>query len=342
MATSKNKTGGQTTKNFHVFSYKELKAATNGFRSSNKIGEGGFGTVYKGRLGDGTFVAVKVLLVELESLRGEREFIAEIASLFHIKHENLVTLRGCCVEGAKRFLVYDHMENNSLAHTFLGGEKNRMRFSWTLRRDISLGIARGLAYLHEEVNPHIVHRDIKASNILLDQNFTPKVSDFGLSKLFSDNMSHISTRVAGTLGYLSPEYAISGHLTRKSDVYSYGVLLLEMVSGRSIVDFDLERGEQFLVDKAWEMYNANNLLQLVDPVLKRDFPVEEAVRFLKIGLLCVQENTKLRPPMSTAINMLTNMIDIENIKVSQPGLVADLMDVKIGQKNSSRKSSFFS
>ncbi|CAK9185137.1 unnamed protein product, partial [Ilex paraguariensis] len=119
MATSKNKTGGQTTKNFHVFSYKELKAATNGFRSSNKIGEGGFGTVYKGRLGDGTFVAVKVLLVELESLRGEREFMAEIASLFHIKHENLVTLRGCCVEGAKRFLVYDHMENNSLAHTFL-------------------------------------------------------------------------------------------------------------------------------------------------------------------------------------------------------------------------------
>ncbi|KAA8518757.1 hypothetical protein F0562_016469 [Nyssa sinensis] len=327
--------GEQTSQNFRVFSSNELKVATHGFRSSNKIGEGGFGSVYKGRLKDGTIVAVKVLSVELESMRGEREFITEIAALSNIRHENLVMLQGCCVDGADRFLVYDYMENNSLAHSFQGGEQNRTKFSWARRRDISLGVARGLAYLHEEVNPHIVHRDIKAGNILLDENFAPKVSDFGLAKLFRDNISHISTRVAGTLGYLSPEYAISGHLTRKSDVYSFGVLVLEIVSGRSVVDFDVEHGERFLVDKAWEMYNAHNLLQLVDPVLNGDFPKEEAIQFLKVGLLCVQETTSLRPRMSAAVKMLTNETNIEDVKISQPGLVADLMDVKIGQGHSS-------
>ncbi|XP_059646887.1 putative serine/threonine-protein kinase isoform X2 [Cornus florida] len=326
-------TSGQDDQNFRVFTYNELRVATHSFRESNKIGEGGFGVVYTGRLKDGRVVAVKVLSVELESMRGEREFISEIAALSNVKHENLVTLQGCCIDGANRFLVYDYMENNSLAHAFL--EKNRIKFTWTLRRDISLGVARGIAYLHEEVDPHIVHRDIKATNILLDQNFIPKVSDFGLAKLFRDNASHISTRVAGTLGYLSPEYAITGHLSRKSDVYSFGVLLLEIVSGRPVVDFNLESGEQYLVDKAWEMYNADILLQLVDPVLNRDYVKEEAFRFLKVGLLCVQETTSLRPKMSEAVKMLTNEINIEAVKVSHPGLVADLMDVKIGQKHSS-------
>ncbi|KAK2972136.1 hypothetical protein RJ640_007197 [Escallonia rubra] len=331
--------GGQPVQNFRVYSRIELKDASNGFHSKNKVGEGGFGSVYKGRLQDGTIVAIKVLSVELESMRGEREFISELAALSDIRHENLVRLRGCCVDGAKRFLVYDYMENNSLAHCFLGGEHNRIRFSWAQRRDVTLGVARGLAYLHEEVDPHIVHRDIKASNILLDRDFAPKVSDFGLSKLFRDDISHISTRVAGTLGYLSPEYAISGHLTRKSDVYSFGVLLLEIMSGRSVVDFDVEHGEQYLVDKAWEMYNANNLLQLVDPVLNGDFPSEEAFQFARVGLLCVQEKTKLRPRMSIAIQMLTNEIDTVNITISQPGHVADLMDVKIGHRSNS--NSFF-
>ncbi|TQD69244.1 hypothetical protein C1H46_045223 [Malus baccata] len=132
-------------------------------------------------------------------MRGEREFIAELAALSVIRHENLVRLQGCCVDGAARYLVYDYMENNSLTQTLLGGEKNRMRFSWEARRGISMGVARGLAYLHEEVDPHILHRDIKSSNILLDKNFIPKVGDFGLSKLLRDNNSHVSTRVAGTM-----------------------------------------------------------------------------------------------------------------------------------------------
>ncbi|KAL2502767.1 Protein kinase superfamily protein [Forsythia ovata] len=310
-----------------------MKTATQGFR--HKIGEGGFGSVYKGRLQDGVFVAVKVLSVELESMRGEREFISEIAALSDIKNENLVTLRGCCIDGAKRLLVYDYMENNSLLHAFLGGEHNRMKFNWTLRRNISLGIAKGVSYLHEEVNPHIIHRDIKASNILLDGNFTPKLSDFGLARLFRDNMSHISTRVAGTLGYLSPEYATSGHLTRKSDVYSFGVLLLEIISGRPVVDFHLQYGDQFLVEKAWESYNSNKLLELVDPVLSGDFPKEEAIRFIKVGLLCVQETTRLRPRMSRVVEMLTDEMGTEDVEISRPGLVADLTELKIRQNQSS-------
>ncbi|XP_004249798.4 putative serine/threonine-protein kinase [Solanum lycopersicum] len=328
---------GQRVQKFSIFSYKELKVATHGFGASNRIGEGGFGSVYKGRLEDGSFVAVKVLLVDLESMRGEREFISEIAALSNIRHENLVTLRGYCVDGTKRLLVYDYMENNCLSQTLLGEEQNRSKFTWELRRKISKGIAKGLSYLHEEVNPHVVHRDIKASNIVLDHNFTPKIGDFGLSRLFSKNISHITTRVAGTLGYLSPEYAISGHLTRKSDVYSFGVLLLEIISGCPVIAFDIERGEHFLVNKAWEMYNSGKLLELVDPILNGEFRDDEAVRFLKIGLLCVQEIASLRPKMSSVFEMLNsaNYMELDDINIIQPGILADLGDVKIGQKQSS-------
>lgn len=325
---------------FRIFSYEELRSATQGFRSSCKIGEGGFGIVYKGRLRDGSFVAVKVLSVELGSLRGEREFISEISALSDIKHENLVRLRGCCVNGDHRLLVYDYMENNSLIHCFLGGEQSRMRFRWGQRKEIALGIARGLCYLHEELNPHIVHRDVKASNVLLDQNFVPKLSDFGLARLFRDNTSHISTGVAGTLGYLSPEYAVSGHLTRKSDVYSFGVLLLELINGGPIVTFDIERGEIFLVNKAWELHNAGRLTELVDPLLDGDFPAEEGGRLLKLGLLCVQETASLRPKMSAVMKMMISEDSMEGVEITRPGIVADLRDVKIGNKTSSQ--SFFS
>ncbi|KAL7612333.1 putative serine/threonine-protein kinase [Lactuca sativa] len=333
----KNEKGGESPSNFRLFSYHDLKIASDGFSSKNKVGEGGFGSVYKGRLRDGTIVAIKVLSVELESMRGEREFISEIAALSDVHHENLVNLHGCCVEGAKRCLVYDYMENNSLSHRFLGGEQNRNSFSWSKRKNVSLGVAKALAYLHEEKNPYIVHRDIKASNVLLDHNFNPKVADFGLSRLFQDDATHISTRVAGTLGYLSPEYAISGRLTRKSDVYSFGVLLLEIMTGRPVVDFDMEHGEQFLVDKVWGMYNGERLMDVVDNVLLKEDDeglIEEAVRFLKVGLLCVQETTKLRPRMSGVIKMLSEENSVDGVKIFQPGFVADLMDVKINQKKS--------
>ncbi|TYG54325.1 hypothetical protein ES288_D09G180200v1 [Gossypium darwinii] len=301
----------ENDQNFTVFSYSELKVATHGFSASNKIGEGAFGSVYKGLLTNGSIVAVKMLSIELESMRGEREFVSEITTLTNLKHENLVTLVGCCVEGAKRFLVYNYMENNSLAQVLLGGEQNRIKLRWEARGAILLGVARGLAYLHEEVKPHIVHRDIKASNILLDQNLIPKVSDFGLSRILRDNASHISTRVAGTF---------------------FGVLLLEIISGQTVVNFDFEHGERYLVQKAWELYRANRLLQLVDSVLGMNYPEADAVRYIKVGLLCVQETARFRPEMSTALKMLTNEIDIEGVQISQPGLVADLMNIKLGQK----------
>ncbi|CAM8980791.1 unnamed protein product [Rhodiola kirilowii] len=326
----------QNSQGFPVFSYKELEVATDGFSSSRKIGQGAFGSVYKGELKDGSMVAVKVLSVELDSLRGEREFIAEVAALSDIKHENLVPLMGCCIEGAKRLLVYEYMENNSLAFTLLGPENNRKKFSWEARRDISLGIARGIAYLHEGVQPYVVHRDIKSGNILLDQNLVPKVADFGLSKLFRNNISHISTHVAGTLGYIAPEYALSGHLTRKSDVYGFGVLLLEIFSGEPIISYDLEHGEHYLVQKAWEMHKANKLLQLVDPALKQEFNREEVTRYLKIGLLCVQETVSTRPKMSTAVKMLTNEISLENVNITKPGHVENILDIKVGKKHETR------
>ncbi|KAL7252939.1 hypothetical protein ACSBR1_007486 [Camellia fascicularis] len=326
--------GVKTLQTVPAFTYNELKIATNNFHSSNKIGEGGFGTVYKGTLVDGKVVAVKVLSVE--SKQGDREFMAEIASVSNASHENLVKLHGGCIDGAHRILVCDYMEKNNLAQTLLGGKGKRVKFSWKARREISLGIARGLAYIHEEVKPHIVHRDIKASNILLDHDFVPKISDFGLSKFFPDSITHITTRVAGTLGYLAPDYAISGHLTRKSDVYSFGVLLLEIVSGRSVVDFDLELGEHYLVGKAWEMYKSNKLVELVDPVLKDNFTKSEAVRFLKVGLLCVQEVCGHRPQMSTAVKMMCDENEINGVDILQPGLITDIMDVKIGRRRSSR------
>ncbi|PON63068.1 Serine/threonine protein kinase [Trema orientale] len=327
----------QILQNVHGFKYSELKVATNGFRSSNKIGEGGFGPVYKGRLQDGTTVAVKVL--STESKQGDKEFMSEIASMSKISHENLVKLHGGCIDGPFRILVYEYMENNSLARLLQDGEKSKAPISnWEYRRKLCLGIARGLAYIHEEVHPHIVHRDIKASNIVLDQNFNPKISDFGLSKLFPENITHITTGVAGTLGYLAPEYAISGRLTRKSDVYSFGVLLLEIVSGRSAVDFDLELGEHYLVEKAWEMYKNDklrNLVQVNSNNSTRNFlEEEEAVRFLKIGLLCVQENSRLRPIMSMAIRMMNKEIDIDDVEVSPPGLINNIMDLKIAKHKS--------
>ncbi|XP_027934460.1 putative serine/threonine-protein kinase [Vigna unguiculata] len=319
---------------FRLFTYGQLKLATRNFHSSEKVGEGGFGSVYKGKLLDGSLVAVKVLSVEVESMRGEREFVAELATLANIKHQNLVSLKGCCVEGVHRYLVYDYMENNSLYKTFLGSEERRMRFTWETRREVSIGVARGLDFLHEELKPHIVHRDIKAKNILLDQNFTPKVSDFGLAKLLRDEASYISTRVAGTLGYLAPEYANSGQVSRKSDVYSFGVLLLQIVSGLAVVDAyqDIER---FIVEKAWAAYQSNDLLKLVDPMLNKNFPEEEAIKFLKVGLLCVQETAKLRPRMSEVVEKFTNNVDMKDVKISKPGFVADLRNIRIKNQNTS-------
>jgi serine/threonine protein kinase len=313
--------------NVNLFTYKELTIATNDFSPDNKVGEGGFGSVYKGTLKNGKIAAIKVL--SAQSKQGVREFLTEIKVIADIEHENLVKLYGCCAEGDHRILVYNYLENNSLAQTLIGGGHSSMQFSWRTRTRICIGVARGLAFLHEEVQPHIVHRDIKASNILLDKDLTPKISDFGLAKLIPANMTHVSTRVAGTIGYLAPEYAIRGQLTRKADIYSFGVLLVEIVSGRCNTNTRLPIEEQYILERTWDLYERRELVGLVDTALNGQFDAEEACKFLKIGLLCTQDSPNLRPSMSTVVKMLMGEMDIDRKEITKPALISDFMDLKI-------------
>ncbi|CAL5196807.1 unnamed protein product [Lathyrus oleraceus] len=308
--------------NVKIYTYKELRIATTGFSLANKIGQGGFGSVYKGKLRDGCLVAIKVL--SAESKQGVQEFLTEIKVISSIEHENLVKLYGCCVENNHRILVYGYLENNSLAQTLLG--HSNIKFSWDVRHNICVGVARGLAFLHGEVQPHIIHRDIKASNVLLDTDLRPKISDFGLAKLISPNLTHISTRVAGTAGYVAPEYAIRNQVTRKSDIYSFGVLLLEIVSGRPNTNRRLPVKEQYLLTRAWDLYEKGELKTLVDSFLEEDFSVEEAVKFCKIGLLCTQDSPQLRPSMSTVLKMLIGEKDVNEDHIIKPGLIFEFVD----------------
>ncbi|GFQ00308.1 probable leucine-rich repeat receptor-like serine/threonine-protein kinase at3g14840 [Phtheirospermum japonicum] len=310
------------------YSYKELKIATDDFSPTNKIGEGGFGSVFKGKLRNGQMAAIKVL--SSVSRQGVREFLTEVQMISGVKHENLVKLYGCCVEGDQRIIVYNYLENNSLAKTLIGGtNSSNIRFRWQTRTKICIGVARGLAYLHEEVRPHIIHRDIKASNILLDEDLNPKISDFGLAKLMPPNTTHVTTRVAGTIGYLAPEYAIRGQVTRKADIYSFGVLLIEIVSGRSNTNTRLPVDEHYILERTWKLYERSELVALVDESLHGDFDPVQACKFLKIGLLCTQDSAKLRPSMSTVVQMLNGDKNVDEIAITKPGLISDFTDWKI-------------
>ncbi|KAL1147409.1 hypothetical protein V6Z11_A10G053500, partial [Gossypium hirsutum] len=228
----------------NTFSYAELRAATDDFSPSNKLGEGGYGAVYKGTLSDERVVAVKQLSVA--SQQGKSQFIAEVATISAVQHRNLVKLHGCCIEGKRHLLVYEYLENKSLDQALFG--RSDLRLDWPTRYNICLATARGLAYLHEESRPRIVHRDVKPSNILLDAELRPKISDFGLAKLYDDEKTHISTRVAGTIGYLAPEYAMRGHLTEKADIFGFGIVALEILSGRPNSDNSLEDDKIYLLE----------------------------------------------------------------------------------------------
>ncbi|KAK7342734.1 hypothetical protein VNO80_25690 [Phaseolus coccineus] len=316
--------------NVNIYTYRELQSATADFSPANRIGHGGFGEVYKGKLRNGSLVAIKVL--SADSRQGVREFLTEIKVISSIEHENLVKLHGCCVEGKHRILVYGYLENNSLAQTLIGSGHSSIQFSWSTRRNICVGVARGLAFLHEEVRPHIIHRDIKASNVLLDKDLQPKISDFGLAKLIPPNLTHISTRVAGTVGYLAPEYAIRNQVTRKSDVYSFGVLLLEIVSGRPNTNRRLPDEEQYLLTRAWDLYEGGETERLVDAFLDGDFNIEEATRFCKIALLCTQDSPQLRPSMSTVLEMLLGEKDLNEENVTKPGMIFEFVEAKSAGK----------
>ncbi|TYH13684.1 hypothetical protein ES288_A06G158500v1 [Gossypium darwinii] len=228
------------------FTLKQIKVATNNFDSANKIGEGGFGPVYKGQLADGTVIAVKQ--PSSKSTQGNREFMNEIGMVSCSQHPNLVKLYGCCIEGNQLLLVYEYLENNCLSRALFGPENSKINLEWPTRHKICTGIAKGLAFLHEESRLKIVHRDIKGTNVLLDRDLNPKISDFGLAKLHEEEKTHISTRVAGTIGYIAPEYALWGYLTYKADVYSFGILALEIASGKHNMSYGPENKYTCLLD----------------------------------------------------------------------------------------------
>ncbi|PIA45597.1 hypothetical protein AQUCO_01600067v1 [Aquilegia coerulea] len=302
--------------NIQIFGYNELRSATDNFDISNKIGRGGFGTVYKGVLRNGTQVAVKAL--SAQSKQGLHEFLTEIDTMSNVRNVNLVQIIGCCVEGNNRILVYEYVENNSLDRALLGSKSRTIKLDWGVRSSICIGTAKGLAFLHEELKPPIVHRDIKASNILLDKNFVPKIGDFGLAKLFPENITHISTRVAGTSGYLAPEYALRGKLTKKADVYSFGVLIIEIVSGRSNTETTWEGMPKYLLERTWQLYEERKLLELVDPDLER-YSEDEVIRYIKVALFCTQAAPARRPGMIQVVSMLSRDIRLNEKELTAPG-----------------------
>ncbi|XP_021287456.1 probable LRR receptor-like serine/threonine-protein kinase At1g53430 [Herrania umbratica] len=291
------------------FSLRQIKSATNNFDAANKIGEGGFGPVYKGVQSDGTVIAVKQL--SSKSKQGNREFVNEIGMISALQHPNLVKLYGCCIEGNQLLLIYEYLENNSLARALFGRDEQRLKLDWSTRRKICLGIARGLAYLHEESRLKIVHRDIKATNVLLDRDLNAKISDFGLAKLDEEENTHISTRIAGTIGYMAPEYAMRGYLTDKADVYSFGVVLLEIVSGKSNTNYRPKEEFVYLLDWAYVQQEQGNLLELVDPSLGSNYSKEEALRMLNLALLCTNPSPTLRPSMSSVVSMMEGKIAVK-------------------------------
>ncbi|CAL5405975.1 unnamed protein product [Camellia sinensis] len=296
------------------FTLRQIIAATKNFDVANKIGEGGFGAVYKGLLLDGTVIAVKQL--SSKSNQGNREFVNEIGMISALQHPNLVKLYGCCIEGNQLLLVYEYMENNSLARALFGPEEHRLTLDWPTRNRICIGIAKGLAYLHEESRLKIVHRDIKATNVLLDKNLNPKISDFGLAKLDEEENTHISTRIVGTYGYMAPEYAMWGHLTDKADVYSFGVVALEIVSGRSATSSYRRKQDSFnLLELALNLKEKGNLMELVDPRLESDFNKEQVMVVLNVALLCTNATAAIRPTMSSVVSMLEGKAEVQSFSI---------------------------
>lgn len=287
-----------------TFALAELDKATEKFSLRRVLGEGGFGRVYHGIMEDGAEVAVKLLNRD-NNQNGDREFIAEVEMLSRLHHRNLVKLIGICIEGHTRCLVYELVPNGSVESHLHGVDKTKGPLDWDARLKIALGAARGLAYLHEDSNPRVIHRDFKASNVLLEDDYTPKVSDFGLAREATEGSRHISTRVMGTFGYVAPEYAMTGHLLVKSDVYSYGVVLLELLSGRKPVDMSQPPGQENLVTWARPLLTSREgLQQLVDPTLDGSYNFDDMAKVAAIASMCVHPEVTQRPFMGEVVQAL--------------------------------------
>ncbi|KAJ4823218.1 G-type lectin S-receptor-like serine/threonine-protein kinase SD1-1 [Turnera subulata] len=311
-----------------VIQFSTITKATQNFSSKNKLGKGGFGTVYKGTLSDGQEIAVKRL--SINSRQGLEEFINEVMLIVKLQHRNLVKLLGCCVEGDERMLVYEYMPNKSLDY-FIFEESKRRILEWERRINIINGIARGLMYLHQDSRLRIIHRDLKASNILLDYEMNPKISDFGMARIFKGNQTEDKTnKVVGTYGYIAPEYAVKGRFSVKSDIFSFGVLVLEILSGKKNRGFSSPDHHHNLLGHAWILWMESRPLELVD-----DMPCESAdgpqiERCIHIGLLCVQNQPEDRPNMSNVVLMLESQILLPQPK--QPGFFGESSLLYLQQK----------
>ncbi|XVE49062.1 hypothetical protein DITRI_Ditri01bG0052200 [Diplodiscus trichospermus] len=284
------------------YSMKELEMATRGFAEENVVGEGGYGVVFKGILQDGSVVAVKNLLNNKG--QAEKEFSVEVEAIGKVRHKNLVGLVGYCVEGVRRMLVYEYVDNGNLEQWLHGDVGPVSPLTWDIRMKIAIGTAKGLAYLHEGLEPKVVHRDVKSSNILLDKKWNPKVSDFGLAKLLGSESSYVTTRVMGTFGYVSPEYASTGMLNEGSDVYSFGVLLMEIITGRSPIDYSRPPGEMNLVDWFKGMVASRRGEELVDPLIEVQPSPRALKRALLVCLRCIDLDANKRPKMGQIVHML--------------------------------------
>ncbi|XP_019438112.1 PREDICTED: probable serine/threonine-protein kinase PBL7 isoform X1 [Lupinus angustifolius] len=296
------------------FGFRELAEATKGFKEVNLIGEGGFGRVYKGRLSNGEIVAIKQL--SLDGHQGFQEFVTEVLMLSLLHHSNLVKLIGYCTDGDQRLLVYEYMPMGSLEDHLFDNNQGKEPLSWNVRMKIAVGAARGLEYLHCKADPPVIYRDLKSANILLDNEFSPKLSDFGLAKLGPvGDKTHVSTRVMGTYGYCAPEYAMSGKLTLKSDIYSFGVVLLELITGRRAIDGSRKPGEQNLVSWSRPFFSDRRKITLMaDPLLRGNFPVRCLHQAIAITAMCLQEQPKVRPLVGDIVVALEYLASQSNTR----------------------------
>ncbi|CAL9206625.1 unnamed protein product, partial [Musa hybrid cultivar] len=285
------------------FSWRELQIATDDFNEKNVLGQGGFGKVYVGVLSDNSKVAIK-RLTDQGNRAGEDAFLREVDLISVAVHKNLLRLIGFCMTPTEQLLVYPYMQNLSVAYQLRELKPGEPVLDWPRRKQVAMGTAHGLEYLHEHCNPKIIHRDVKAANILLDENFEVVIGDFGLAKLVDVRKTSVTTRVRGTMGHIAPEYLSTGKSSNKTDIFGYGIMLLELVTGQRAIDISLLDEDVLLLDRVKKLWRENQLELIIDPNLDKNYDILEVEKLFQIALLCTQASPEDRPIMSDVIRML--------------------------------------